>query len=78
MLFKLRTIPLALAALYRAACAFVLRRRMFVSAEEQYRRETICSACPYYVSESKQCEHCTCYVPLKSSLSTEACPKKFW
>jgi len=78
MRFRFRTIPLAVAAAYRALKAYLIGRRLFVPPVEVARRECICRACPYFIRSTAQCEVCTCFVYMKVKLKTETCPKGFW
>ena len=41
-------------------------------------RRQICAACPFFDPEWNQCNVCSCFVPLKTQLRTEWCPKGFW
>lgn len=68
------------AALLRVAGAVFRREDVFVPNWVMTGRQKIChendGKC--YVAEIDQCQECTCFVGLKSTLATEKCPKKFW
>lgn len=41
-------------------------------------RMAICSSCDEYLTTTKQCRICSCYMPLKTKLSAASCPIKQW
>lgn len=79
MIFTRRTIPNFLAALGRVLRQIFLRREPFaVPAEVQDDRLALCNECEFLVPDSRQCVKCTCFVDIKTLLSTESCPVKKW
>ena len=41
-------------------------------------RMKICVACEHYISFTKMCSKCGCFMPLKTKLSFERCPIGKW
>lgn len=60
---------------------FALKGFPVVSTEVKEERLAICQKCEEYLGEdlvSPKCRACGCYLELKVSMATEACPKKLW
>ncbi len=43
--------------------------------EERYQ---VCKQCEDFDSETKKCNICMCYMPLKTKLPFQSCPKDKW
>ena len=41
-------------------------------------RMEVCEACDRYRADSKICEICGCYLPLKTTMANMACPIDLW
>jgi hypothetical protein len=68
----------ALAALFRVVRAYWLGDETFVSGRIlQFRRQK-CNMCFHRDAETDQCRLCTCFLSLKTQLSTEKCPLTKW
>lgn len=79
MIFRRDTIPNALRAIGRVLRQIFLRREPFVvPSEVQDDRLARCNECEFLVLDSRQCVKCTCFVDVKTLLSTESCPEKKW
>lgn len=79
MIFTRRTIPNFLVALGRVLRQVFLRGEPFaVPTEVQDDRLAHCNTCEFLVPDSRQCVKCTCFVDIKTLLSTESCPEKKW
>ena len=61
----------ALKALFNFA-----RRPEIVPQQVEEERQKICDDCEH--SNGRQCLVCSCYIPLKTKLSTEKCPIQKW
>ena len=40
-------------------------------------RLAICESCPFYLN-TKKCQRCGCYMPVKTKLTKATCPVKKW
>ena len=49
-----------------------------VDAEEQQRRYSICENCPHLTKHTFQCEHCGCFMKVKTKLTSAKCPIGKW
>ncbi len=76
MIFTRHTIPNAIKAAARAIRTFFSKDPVIASAGVQSIRELRCSACPHLVGD--QCSLCSCFVSVKTSLASEACPDGRW
>ena len=71
-------------AVFRAATFFFRTGRIRIDSRTVEERRAVCRACPYsstgvFRAEAfRQCQVCSCLTELKSTLITEACPKKLW
>lgn len=74
--FNRHTLPNFWAALCRFFRPSVEAK--FVSPDNQMRRVAVCRACPMFFAETRQCGHCSCFVDVKSMLTTERCPLGLW
>ena len=52
--------------------------RFFVSNEVYEDRIAICKSCVYYFKPTGTCKICLCFMKLKSRISNQSCPQKFW
>jgi len=52
--------------------------KFFVPKEIYEDRMAICKGCVYYSSLLGQCKICLCFMKVKSSISSQSCPKGFW
>jgi hypothetical protein len=68
------------AALWRVFAALLRRETMFSPDWLVKGRERIClsRSGDCYWPKSGQCRKCSCFIKLKTRLSTEECPRKFW
>jgi len=79
MIFNRYTIPCLLAAVGRVFRQIFFRGEPFiVGPDEHEARLEKCNQCEYLVPDSRQCVRCTCFVDVKTLLSTESCPEKYW
>ena len=79
MIFRRDTIPNFLAAVGRVLRQIFLRREPFaVPPDVQDTRLSFCNTCEFLVPDSRQCVKCTCFVDVKTLLSTESCPERKW
>lgn len=73
-------IPNAMKAFGRVAVAIAQNRSVLVSPEEVERRRAICRShngdC--YNGSVKMCMECHCFIPAKTQLATEQCPRGYW
>ena len=77
MIFSKRTLPNALQALRRFVSRLWRRDQpVLVEPEEQNRRLSLCRSCPRL--SGSQCAVCTCFVEVKTLLTTERCPLGKW
>lgn len=49
-----------------------------VNAAKVQERYSICKECPFFVSLTRQCLKCGCYMPEKVKLSNSFCPIGKW
>lgn len=68
----------AAGALYRAVKGLFSVKPTFVTEEVACKRLEVCEKCPFFISEYRQCDVCSCFVDLKAQLSTETCPEGRW
>ena len=52
--------------------------KFFVPNKIYKERIDICKSCVYYFKPSGQCKICLCFMKVKSSISSQSCPKGFW
>jgi hypothetical protein len=52
--------------------------KFFVPQEIYEDRIAICKGCVYYSSLLGNCSICKCFMKVKSSISSQSCPKGFW
>ena len=52
--------------------------KFFVPNEIYEDRMAICKACVYYSSLLGNCTICKCFMKIKSRISSQSCPQKFW
>jgi hypothetical protein len=50
----------------------------FVETEEENKRYTICTTCPFFSKTTKLCLECKCFMPAKVKLPMAQCPKNKW
>lgn len=52
----------------------------FSTVPESIRKDrvTICEGCPELLTENRRCSVCSCFVDIKASVASEACPLKKW
>lgn len=48
------------------------------SDEEAFKRYEICDWCPEFISLTKQCKQCGCFMNLKVKLQEATCPLGKW
>lgn len=77
MIFKISTPFRFAAAVARTVFAKLFGYQVVTPSEEWDNRLAICSECDYR-DEDDQCMICTCFVPAKTALALEQCPKKKW
>lgn len=78
MIFTRRTIPNAFRAAGRILRQLFRRGPFTVSPARQDARLAACEACEFLIRDSRQCVKCTCFVDIKTLLSSESCPEKYW
>jgi recombinational DNA repair protein RecR len=42
------------------------------------KRISICNNCSNYLTATKQCKLCGCFVPIKARLKSAVCPNNLW
>ena len=52
--------------------------KFFVPNEVYEDRIAICKGCVYYSSLLGNCTVCKCFMKIKSRISSQSCPQKFW
>jgi len=52
--------------------------KFFVPNNVYEDRMTICKECVYYSSLLGNCTVCKCFMKIKSRISSQSCPQKFW
>tara|TARA_R110002020_G_scaffold212120_1_gene418541 strand:+ start:4605 stop:5003 length:399 start_codon:yes stop_codon:yes gene_type:complete len=52
--------------------------KFFVPNKVYEDRMAICKGCVYYFSLTGQCKRCMCFMKIKSRISSQSCPEKFW
>tara|TARA_R110002051_G_scaffold138060_1_gene210793 strand:- start:730 stop:1134 length:405 start_codon:yes stop_codon:yes gene_type:complete len=52
--------------------------KFFVTDEVYEDRMAICKGCVYYSSLLGNCTVCKCFMKIKSRISSQSCPQKFW
>ena len=52
--------------------------KFFVPNEIYKDRMAICKECVYYSSLLGNCTVCKCFMKIKSRISSQSCPQKFW
>ena len=59
-------------------CGAALSGQPAVDDNEKARRLAICEACPNLIPQERRCAKCGCFVELKASFRTQACPEDRW
>lgn len=77
MIVKFSSAFRAFAASFRIAYARLRGFRVLATILEQTKRLNECHACEE-LTEERQCRICTCFVDVKTMLTTEGCPKHKW
>lgn len=49
-----------------------------VDIETKKHRNSICNSCELWNSKSNRCNHCGCFLDIKTSWATESCPLGKW
>ena len=52
--------------------------KFFVTNEIYEDRMAICKSCIYYSKTLGNCTVCKCFMKIKSRISSQSCPQKFW
>ena len=52
--------------------------KFFVTNEVYEDRMSICKGCVYYSSILGNCTVCKCFMKIKSRISSQSCPQKYW
>ena len=52
--------------------------KFFVTNEVYEDRMAICKSCIYYSKTLGNCTVCKCFMKIKSRISSQSCPQKFW
>lgn len=80
MIFRLRTIPNFLCAMWRILWRKLRRQPTHVDPVIAAWRYSTCIHCPsgLYNPATDQCKECTCFCSLKTLYVTESCPKRHW
>jgi len=52
--------------------------KFFVTDEVYKNRMAICKSCVYYSKVLGNCTVCKCFMKIKSRISSQSCPQKFW
>ena len=52
--------------------------KFFVPQEIYEDRMAVCRGCVYYSSLLGNCKICTCFMKVKSRISSQSCPKGYW
>jgi hypothetical protein len=52
--------------------------KFFVPNEIYEDRITICKSCVYYFKPTGTCKICKCFMKVKSRISSQSCPQKYW
>jgi hypothetical protein len=68
----------AAVSLFRAVRAHFRGDSVFVSGRTLQKRRSLCNTCFHRDPQSDQCRLCTCFLALKTQLSTEKCPVDRW
>jgi hypothetical protein len=68
----------AAGALYRLARAWFTGDPFIVSGRIHARRRRLCKRCFWRDPKSDQCMKCSCFLSLKTELTTEKCPLGKW
>jgi hypothetical protein len=50
----------------------------WASEEEADKRYSICNGCPEFVSLTKQCKKCGCFMAAKTKIASASCPIGKW
>jgi len=76
----LRIAQEAAGAAGRVAMAVVHGKTVFTTEELQKERIKICGTgkCGWFRYRTNFCGHCKCFLPAKTSLTTESCPLGHW
>tara|TARA_R110000751_G_scaffold78371_1_gene158081 strand:+ start:716 stop:1120 length:405 start_codon:yes stop_codon:yes gene_type:complete len=52
--------------------------KFFVTDEVYKDRMAVCKSCIYYSKVLGNCTVCKCFMKIKSRISSQSCPQKFW
>ena len=52
--------------------------KFFVPDEIYEERMAICKECIYYFKPTGNCKRCLCFMKIKSRISSQSCPQKYW
>tara|TARA_Y100001963_G_scaffold37349_1_gene52220 strand:+ start:1153 stop:1443 length:291 start_codon:yes stop_codon:yes gene_type:complete len=50
----------------------------FIEKEIQAERYAICESCYYFKKLTRQCNVCSCFMPVKTLFNKSRCPKGYW
>ena len=75
MLPDIKTAALAMG---RVVVNVVKGEALLVSNETLAAREAVCKQCPRREVETNRCLECTCYLSMKTQLTSEKCPLGKW
>ena len=64
--------------LLKIAEAAIEGKKILSEKELSDLRMSICEGCPSYSSDSKKCNECGCFMPMKTKFETSTCPKNKW
>ena len=56
----------------------LLRPSKYTDEETAKKRYEICLECPYFISATKQCKQCGCFMVAKTKLEKAECPIHKW
>jgi hypothetical protein len=68
----------AFRAFQRMLKAYFRGDKLLVSGRVSARRRRLCNRCPRRDPVADQCLECSCFLALKTELTTESCPLKKW
>lgn len=68
----------AIRAFYRAVKAYWRGDRLIVSGRTAQKRRGLCNKCFWRDPQTNQCRKCSCFLALKTELTTESCPLGKW
>jgi len=65
-------------SIFRAVRAYWKGDFAFVSGRVLQKRRSLCNNCFHRDPQTDQCRKCSCFLVLKTQLSTEKCPLDRW